>query len=187
MVGALVRWADLEREEPRLAHLGRQRLADPGVLLVVTIRADGSPRLSPVEPLFWRDDLWLSMGLGTRKATDLHRDSRILVHSIVTDREGSSGEFKVRGRAMPEDADAVQLAYADVVSAQLGWSPEPGRFHLFRVELEDVTFIRWDPSTNDQYVARWPVGQEFVRRGTSATSLGDPESHHELLERRQND
>jgi hypothetical protein len=176
-----VRWAELEQQEPALAARGRARLGDPGVVLVVTIRADGSPRLSPVEPLFWTGDLWLSMGWQTRKAMDLYRDPRILVHNIVSDREGTSGEFKVRGRAIPEEDDGLARRYAAQVEAELGWSPEPGRFHLFRVELSEVTVIRWDPATNDQFVCRWPAGVEFVRRGTSATSLGEPEPHAELL------
>src|SRR5688500_5921822 len=110
-----MRWEQFEQLEPRLAALGRRRLGDPGVLLVATIRRDGSPRLSPVEPLFWNGDLWLSMGWGSRKAEDLARDPRILLHSIVADREGSSGEYKLRGRAVPEaDAD-VHRDYARTV------------------------------------------------------------------------
>lgn len=178
---ALFRWSALEQREPALAALARERLGGPGVVLVVTIRADGSPRLSPVEPLFWRRDLWLSMGWQTRKARDLARDPRILVHSVVSDREGTSGEVKLRGLAVPvTDAD-IERDYAETVAAELGWEPEPGRFHLFRVDVGDVTYIRWDPDTNDQFVTRWPAGIEFVRRGTSATSLGEAEPHQELL------
>ena len=48
--------------QPTLAELGQRRLRDPAVVLVATIRVDGSPRLSPVEPLFWNGEPWLSMG-----------------------------------------------------------------------------------------------------------------------------
>ena len=176
-----MRWSEFEQQEGRLAELGRGLLGDPGVVLVVTIRADGAPRLSPVEPLFWNGDLWLSMGWGTRKAADLGRDARILVHSIVTTRDGTGGEYKLRGTAIAEPDSHVNEQYAEVVATRLGWEPEPGRFHLFRVDVADVTFIRWDDATNDQYVTRWPEGSEFVRRGTSATSLGDREPIDELL------
>ena len=182
-----VPWEGFESEQPMLAALGRRCLGGPGVVLVATIRADGAPRLSPVEPLFWRGELWLSMGWGTRKAMDLRRDARILVHNIVTDREGSSGEFKVRGRAVEDDVPATHSAFAETVAAELGWQPEPGKFHLFRVIVDDVTFIRWDPATNDQFVTRWPAMLEFVRRGTSATSLGPPQSFTDLLEPRRDD
>jgi hypothetical protein len=63
----------------------------------------------------------------------------------------------------------------------LGWNPEPGRFHLFVVGVESVTFIRYDEPTGDQHVAMWPPGREFIRRATSATSVGDPQPVREVL------
>src|SRR6478672_3252620 len=85
--GPSVRWQELCDRQPRLGELARQRLIEPGVLLVVTLRRDGTPRLSPVEPWLMDGELWLSMLWGSLKARDLHRDARILVHSIVTNRE----------------------------------------------------------------------------------------------------
>ena len=177
-----MRWSDLEQQQPRFAALGRARLIEPGVVLVGTIRRDGTPRISPVEPLLWEGELWLSMLHGSLKAADLMRDPRILVHGIVTARDGASGEYKVRGRAITEDSPDRQQRYADEVKARIGWAPEPGRFHLFKIDIVDVTFIRYEERTGDQFLTRWPDAVEFVRRGTSATSLGPREPHHELLE-----
>jgi hypothetical protein len=63
----------------------------------------------------------------------------------------------------------------------LGWEPEPGRFHLFALDISDITFIRYDDATGDQFVASWPPAREFVRRGTTATSVGKPEPIADLL------
>jgi hypothetical protein len=178
-----MRWDEYEHEQAALAELGRRLFASAGVVLVVTIRYDGTPRLSPVEPLFWRGELWLSMGWGTRKVQDLERDSRVLVHNVVTNREGTGGEYKLRGYALAEHDPDVNENYAREVSRTLGWNPVPGRFHLFRVDVEEVTYIRWDPSNNDQFVSRWPSRTEFVRRGTSDTSLGPPTSFSDLIDR----
>ena len=175
-------WSDIEQAQPRLAALGRKRLIDPGVVLVATIRRDGTARLSPVEPLLMDGDLWLSMLWQSAKARDLLRDPRVLVHSIVTSRDGDLGEFKIRGTARAEEDPAVQHRYAEAVASSLGWSPQPGRFHLFAVSIGQVTFIRYDTPTGDQYVTMWPPGREFVRRGTSATSVGDPEPVSDLIE-----
>jgi hypothetical protein len=142
-----MRWDDLRRQAPVWPPSLTNRLIAPGVLLVVTIRPDGGARLSPVEPFVWEGELWLSMMWQSRKAIDLLRDDRILVHSITTTRDGSEGEVKVRGRAIAIDD------------------------HLFRVEIGNVTVIRYAPS-GDQHVARWPSGDEFVRRATSPTSVG---------------
>ena len=175
-------WSDLEQAQHRLARLGRQRLIEPGVVLVVTIRRDGTARLSPVEPLLLDGELWLSMLWQSAKARDLLRDPRILVHGIVTGREGEAGEFKIRGTARAEDDPAVQRRYADTVAGSLGWSPEPGRFHLFAVDIGHVSFISYDTPTGDQHVAMWPPAREFIRRGTSATSVGPPEPATDLIE-----
>jgi len=75
----------------------------------------------------------------------------------------------------------VQSRSAVKIADELGWRPVPGKFHLFTVEVEDVTFIRYDEPTGDKDVTRWPQGAEFVRRGTSATSLGAPEPMSDLL------
>jgi hypothetical protein len=71
----------------------------------------------------------------SRKAIDLLRDDRILVHSITTTRDSSEGEVKVRGRAIAIDDRATRARYCDEV-AVLGWQPEEPYFHLFRVEIQ---------------------------------------------------
>jgi hypothetical protein len=176
-----MRWTELEKRQPRLAELGRQRLLEPGVVLVATIRRDGTPRISPVEPYVLDGDLWLSMLWQSTKALDLARDPRILVHSAITSRDGAQGEYKVRGTARAENDPAMQRRYADTVASTLGWCPEPGRFHLFAVDIDEVTFVRYVDATGDQFVTRWPAASEFVRRGTSATTLGDPEPCSDVL------
>jgi hypothetical protein len=174
-------WSELEHSQPGLAALGRRRLLDAGVVLVATIRGDGTPRVSPVEPLLLDGVLWLSMLWRSRKADDLLRDPRILVHSVITSRDGGEGEFKIRGTARAEGDPDQQARYAAAVSTSLGWTPEPGRFHLFAVNISQVTFICYDDATGDQHVARWPPADEFIRRGTTATSLAEPEPIRDIL------
>ena len=178
-----MRWIDIEELQPRLAARARQRLIDPGVLLVVSLRKDGTPRLSPVEPFVLHGRLLLSMMWGSQKAKDLLRDSRVLVHSIVTGRDGGDGELKLRGRALQELDFEVQQSYAAAVGEELGWRPEIGRFHLFEVDVDHCALVSYDHQTGDQYVATWPPGGEFVRRGTGATTVGEREPVRDLLVR----
>ena len=177
-----MRWNDITEDAPRFAEVAHRRLIDPGVLLVVTVRADGTPRLSPVEPLIVEGDLWLSMMWQSRKASDLRRDDRVLVHSTVTTREGAEGEVKMRGHAVDVDDLEVRARYCDAV-AVLGWRPEEPWFHLFRIDIGDVALIRYAQS-GDQYVARWPGRTEFVRRATGPTSVGPPQPIVDLFGRR---
>lgn len=175
-----MRWAQIQSEQPRLAEIGRRRLIESGVVLVATIRRDGTPRISPVEPFVLDGQLWLSMMWHSTKAADLIRDPRILVHSVITSRDGE-GEYKIRGTARPETDTAVQHRYAEAVAEHLGWRPEPGRSHLFAVDIEQISYLRYVDDTGDQFVAMWPPAREFVRRGTSATSLGAPVPYHDVL------
>ena len=170
-----MRWVDFEVAAPGLARVALERLLVPGVVLVGTIRRDGSPRISPVEPFVLDGELWLSMLWHSHKAADLLRDPRVLVHSIVTDRDGGEGELKLRGLCHPEEQPEVQERYSDAVAAALGWRPDLGRVHLFSVDIDSVSYLRYDSATGDQFTALWPQGREYVRRGTGGTSLGDPE------------
>jgi hypothetical protein len=176
-----MRWNELEERQPRLAAMARERLVEPGVLLVVSLRQDGTPRLSPVEPYVLDGRLLLSMLWGSHKARDLQRDPRLLVHGIVTGPDGGEGELKLRGRAVEVSDRELQARYAAAVAEDLGWRPEEGWFHLFEVDVEHVAFVRYVHETGDQFVTTWPPGEEFVRRGATATSLDAPEPVRELL------
>jgi len=176
-----MRWSDLEDRQPRLAAKARERLLEPGVLLVVSLRRDGTPRLSPVEPYVLDGRLLLSMLWGSHKARDLQRDPRVLVHGVVTGPDGGEGELKLRGRAVEVSDRRLQGHYAAAVAEDLGWRPEVGWFHLFEVDVEHVAYLRYDSATGDQYATTWPPGEEHVRRGTTATSLGEPEPYAGLL------
>jgi len=171
---------DLEQDAPRLSALVRKRLIEPGVLLVVTIRLDGTPRLSPVEPLLLDGDVWLSMMWHSHKAADLIRDDRIRLHSITTTRDGREGEAKLRGRAINVIDPDQRNQYRDAV-AVLGWRPEEPNFHLFRIDISDATFIRYE-ANGDQRVTRWPQHEEFIRHATSPTSVGRAEPVSDLLD-----
>jgi hypothetical protein len=175
-------WSELEDRQPRLAAKARERLVDPGVLLVVSLRRDGTPRLSPVEPYLLDGRLLLSMLWGSHKARDLQRDPRLLVHSIVTGPDGGEGELKIRGRAVEQSDPDLQERYAAAVAEDLGWSPTVGRFHLFDIDVEHIAFLRYDHATGDQFTTTWPPGEEHVRRGDTATSLGEPEPYAGLLD-----
>jgi hypothetical protein len=86
---------------------------------------------------------------------------------------------KVRGRAVPVEDPGRRARYREAV-AVLGWQPVEPWFHLFVVDLDDVTSISY-AGEGDQHVARWPAGVELVRRATSPTSVGEPEPITDLL------
>lgn len=167
-------------EQPALAAVTHDLLIEPGVLLAGTTRRDGSARISGVEPLVVDGVLWLSMMQTSTKARDLARDPRIVLHSIVTGPDAAP-EIKIRGTVREETDREVQERYAAEVAARVGWQPVVGRFTLFDVDIEDLTYIAYDPGTGDQHVARWPADVEYVRAATTPTSLGPPQPVRRLL------
>jgi hypothetical protein len=154
-----MRWGEFEAQQPALAGVGARKLTGPGVVLVGTVRRDGSPRISPVEPLLWDGDLWLCMGLGSHKAADLRRDHTILVHSIVTNRTGQDGEYKVRGTAVEEaDPDTQALRRTSGrpagMAARAGEVPsiprQPRRRHVHPLGRRDQRPVRDTLASRDR-------------------------------------
>jgi hypothetical protein len=166
-------------QQPALGEIAANKLIKPGVLLIGTIRHDGAARISAVEPLIMDGQLWLSMMPTSMKAHDLQRDPRIVLNSIVTDPQAT--EIKIRGTVHPQNNPAIQQRYATAVATEIGWQPVIGHFTLSRVEINDVTYIGYDPDTHGQHVAQWPAGIEYVRPATTPTSLGPRQQVRRLL------
>ena len=133
-------WQQFASQAPELAALGEAQFGRTGLALVGTLRRDGWPRISPVEPFIVDGQLYLGMMWRTVKALDLLRDSRCLVHSTVSDREGTEGEFKVYGRAVEITSLDERQRFADAVYAAIGFQPEEPEFHCFSIAIESVVF-----------------------------------------------
>jgi hypothetical protein len=157
-----VNWEAFETRVPELAKLGEDRLLGPGVGLLGTLRRDGRPRISPCEIYIVDGELLLGMMWQSRKALDLLRDSRVVVHSTVTNRDGAEGDFKLYGRARNVDDPSIRERYADTLEAAIDWRPsEP--YHLFAVDIESAGFavfgddphaLSWDP---ERELRRLPI------------------------------
>jgi hypothetical protein len=175
-----MRWTEIAARQPVLGEIANDKLIKPGALLVGTVTRDGSARISGVEPLITDGELWLSMMRTSMKAHDLHRDPRIVLHSLINEPEAAT-EIKVRGSVAEQTDRDVQERYATAAAAELGWRPVVGQFTLFRVDVRDVTYIGYDAESGAQHVARWPADVEYLRPSTTPTSLGPPQPVTRLL------
>ena len=136
-----MRWDEFSAACPELAALGEARFRSDEVCLVGSLRKDGSPRISPVEPEFAAGHLMLGMMWKSKKALDLLRDPRCTVHSIVTNRHGTDGDFKLFGRAIDVQDRDLRQATCDALYARIGWAPEGDEWHLFSVDIESAAYI----------------------------------------------
>lgn len=135
-------WDEFRQSDPELASLGEERFDRTGLVLIATLRKNGWPRISPVEPLITDGRLYLGMMWQSRKALDLLRDARCTVHNTIADKNGTEGEFKVYGRAVDiQDADLRQR-YSKSLYEKMGWDPDTADepYHLFSIDIESVAF-----------------------------------------------
>jgi hypothetical protein len=93
-----------------IARLGVTRLSAARVALLGTLRPDGSPRISPIEPYLAGGELVTGALAWSRKAADLRRDPRYVLHSAVTDPDAGEGQLKLYGLAMEanQEVEAVE-------------------------------------------------------------------------------
>jgi len=99
-VPALLSWRDVELGAPELARLGMARLNSAHVALLGTLRRDGSPGISSIEPCIAEGQLLIGAMAWSAKASDLRRDPRYALHSVVTGPDTGEGELKLYGPAV---------------------------------------------------------------------------------------
>ncbi len=142
-------WEDFRREAQELVALGEERFERTGLVLIGTLRKDGWPRISAVEPLIADGHLYLGMMWQSRKALDLLRDPRCTVNSTVSNRDGSEGEFRVYGKTVDIQDLEMRRRFADALFEKIGWRPEEPDYHLFSLDIESASFAHIQ---NDEWI-----------------------------------
>jgi len=150
-------WQDFEKAAPELARLGRECFDRTGVAMLGTLRRDGSPRISPIEPYFARDELLFGAMTWSAKARDLARDARCVLHSAVTDAGGPDGELKLYGRAI-----AVREAGLRDAPREAWWVGRATDLaSVFSLGIEQAAFVRWDTAAGLVLLRRWSPGRGY--------------------------
>jgi hypothetical protein len=160
-----MRWDEFAHTCPEIAEPGEQRLRRHELCLVGTLRRDGSPRISPCEPDFAAGRLFLGMMWHSRKALDLLRDPRCVVHSCISDRMGGEGEFKLWGRARDVHDPMLRRIYRDTIHTRIEWAPTEPHYHLFEIDVCSAAFVifgderfglAWDQARG---LRRWAIAE----------------------------
>jgi len=153
-------WHTLRSLAPDLVTVGEERLRQFRVAMLGTLRADGSPRISPVEPYLGSGELLIGVIRGSAKARDLLRDPRCTLHSIIDDPDAGQPELTLRGRFAEVDAatrradpDAWWLSFEET-------APLVGT-----IDLEAASLLRFDLERGELSVMHWtPAGGVTERR-----------------------
>ncbi len=155
-------WAAVVEAAPDLARRVQARFEANGLGLVATLRRDGSPRISGIEPLFALDELWLGMMDGSRKAKDLLRDPRLALHNATEDKQVTNGDARISGRAVEiTDEDSFDR-FNRAFQGETGYSPPPP-YHLFRVDVTEVSLVRIGDPPDHLVIESWSESAGYRR------------------------
>lgn len=149
-------WSAVEAEAPGLARSVRDRFEATGLGFLATLRADGFPRISGVEPLFTDAELWLGMMERSRKGADLRRDPRLCLHNAGADKSVAKGDAKLAGRAVLATDEGDVARFRRAFAAVAGYEPPPGPMDLFRVDVTELSFLR--PAGDHLVIQWWTAG-----------------------------
>jgi hypothetical protein len=143
-------WRELELAAPEIAEPGKARLDETRVALLATLRRDGSPRVSPIEPFFAAGQLLFGAMAWTLKARDLERDARCTLHSAITGPNEGEPELKLYGRAIEADDDLRAACPSG------WWTGQPHEAaRVFTLSIEEAAFVTWDYEGGEMTVRRW--------------------------------
>jgi hypothetical protein len=154
-------WSGVASAASELAAAVRNRFDAHGLGLIATLRRDGSPRISGVEPLFTDQELWLGMMPKSLKAADLMRDPRLALHAATADKDVTQGDAKLAGRAVAAEDEATFSRYRAAFLAATGSAPPEGAMHLFRVDVTEVSMLH--PAGDHLVIEWWREGQGLRR------------------------
>ncbi|MFI5776380.1 pyridoxamine 5'-phosphate oxidase family protein [Nocardia sp. NPDC051570] len=158
-------WTEFAAAAPRIAEIFRRRhTATRNLCLLATTRADGYPRISPLEPRVFEGELWLGGMPETRKFADLRRDPRFCLHTATTDPEVTEGDAKLFGTVHDVRDEALHQRYAQSLYEDTGFDLRGHAFNPFyaaditsasAIEVSDdrMDVIIWKPG-HGEYVVR---------------------------------
>lgn len=150
-------WEEFTLEAPRISEVFVRRHAATGNLcFLATLRADGSPRISPMEPMLFEGRLVLVGMPGTLKFRDLGRDPRFSLHTATVDPYVGDGDAKLWGEVVNERDPGVHGRFAESLFSQTGMDLRGQEFDPFYVadlagasalsiEGEQLKITKWKP------------------------------------------
>ncbi|MCV7077828.1 pyridoxamine 5'-phosphate oxidase family protein [Mycobacterium szulgai] len=135
-------WTEFIAEAPNIATLfARRHRATGNLCLLATLRRDGFPRISPMEPLVFEERLWLPGMPATTKFGDLERDPRFCLHTATADPKVTDGDAKLWGLAHSVTDDALRQRFAENLFEETGFDLREQEFAFFGTEITGASAV----------------------------------------------
>ncbi|OBK52022.1 pyridoxamine 5'-phosphate oxidase family protein [Mycobacterium sp. 1081908.1] len=162
----MISWTEFTQAAPRIATIFLRRHAATGNLCMLgTLRSDGFPRISPVEPRVFEDRLWIVGMPGTTKFRDLSRDPRFCLHTATVDTEVKDGDAKLFGVVEDVRDGALQLRFADALYDETGLDIRGQEFdHFYRADLTGGSAVEVTDGHLDITIWRRGEAERVVRK-----------------------
>lgn len=130
----MVTFSQLQSEAPHIAEIFvRRHTATGNLCFLGTLRSDGYPRISPLEPRIVAGQLALVGMPGTTKFADLGRDARFTLHTATVDTRVSDGDAKVWGKAVNIQDPELHQRFATELFEESGLDVRGEHFDPFYV------------------------------------------------------
>lgn len=131
-VPTMTTWREFTERAPAISTIfTRRHAAANNLCMLATLRADGYPRISPMEPRVFEGELWLVGMPDTRKFTDLHRDPRFSLHTATVDAAVTDGDAKLWGKVHDVRDRALHQRFAEAVYEEIGLDLRGQEFDYF--------------------------------------------------------
>lgn len=110
--------------------------------MLATIRSDGFPRISPMEPRIFEDRLWLIGMPGTTKFRDLERDPRFCLHTATVDTQVGDGDAKLWGTVTDVRDKALHQRFAEALFDETGFDLRGQEFdHFYGADIISASAV----------------------------------------------
>jgi pyridoxamine 5'-phosphate oxidase-like protein len=159
-------WDDFTVEAPRIAEIFVRRHGATGNLcMLATLRPDGFPRISPMEPRFFEGDLWIVGMPGTAKFDDLLANPRFSLHTATIDTHVTDGDAKIWGTVEDVHDRALHQRYAESLFTKTGFDLRGRKFdHFFRADPVGAAAVEtvdghlditvWKPGSTERVIRK---------------------------------
>ncbi|NEW41623.1 pyridoxamine 5'-phosphate oxidase family protein [Nocardia cyriacigeorgica] len=159
-------WSQFTEEATRISTIFLRRHKATGNLCMLgTLRSDGFPRISPVEPMIFEDQLVIAGMPNTTKFKDLARDPRFCLHTATVDTNVSDGDAKLFGRVVDITDRAVHERFAQKLFDDSGFDIRGQEFdHFFVADLTSASSVEVGDDTLEITIWKPGEGERVVNR-----------------------
>jgi hypothetical protein len=159
-------WTEFTTAAPRIATIFSRRHAATGNLcLLATLRSDGFPRISPLEPRVFEGELWLVGMPNTTKFRDLARDPRFCLHTATVDTEVKDGDAKLWGVVRDVRDKALHQRFAVQLFEETGLDLRGQEFgHFYAADVTSASAVEVGGGHMDVTVWKPGEAERVVRK-----------------------